>query len=142
MNAWRTLTCMLFGAVIAAGCASSTPTKMLPTNAPYDSCAEGDSCPCDQGYCTGGLSGGLLCEPTNLPASSGYTGSFCTSGCDNDYDCPIAEKYSNNFPVCVNGQCYLKCNPSPCPYGQSCFEASNVVGGTTIYVYVCTPPDK
>ena len=132
MNTWRLPTCMLFGAVMATGCAAHSPST--PTSdPPYSSCAKGDSC-------ARGLSGDLFCEATILPAASGYSGSFCTTGCEDDYDCPVDTAHPNNFLACVNGQCYLTCNSFACPYGgQRCFDATDLIGKA---VRICAPHDN
>jgi hypothetical protein len=125
MNNRRFLTCALFGAVMAAGCGSSAPASSPPiTDNPYETCYAGDIC-----------AGGLTCAATNLPASSGYTGYFCTSGCNLDRDCvQVPASYS---ATCVNGQCYLTCpaGSSTCPYDQGCFTFDSNVGP----VDLCTP---
>jgi hypothetical protein len=126
MNTRNLLTCMLFGAVMAAGCGSSPSTDNTAPiiDNPYDTCYAGDTC-----------AGGLTCAGTTLPASSGYTGYFCTSGCSLDTDClQVPTNYSAS---CVNEQCYLTCpaGSSSCPYGQSCFTFDSNLGS----IDLCTP---
>jgi hypothetical protein len=75
---------------------------------------------------------------TNLPASSGATGLFCTSGCTDDTDC---FQVSPNYPaVCVNNLCYLTClsSSSTCPgFGdQGCFTFTTSSGDL---LDLCTP---
>ena len=91
---------------------------------PYESCSGGT-------YCGGGLG----CAQTTLPVSSGYTGSFCTSTCYTQADCP--QLVQNYAAICVNSQCYLQCpdGGNSCPYGQGCFTFSSNVGPVSL----CTP---
>ncbi|MGA7742320.1 MAG: hypothetical protein WBV96_25125 [Polyangia bacterium] len=126
MRMLRLLTCLLFGAVMAAGCGSSPSNDNTApiTDNPYDTCYSGDSC-----------AGGLTCIGTNLPASSGYTGYFCTSVCSFDTDC--LQIPTNYTASCVNGLCYLTCpaGSSTCPYDQSCFTFDSNLGS----IDLCTP---
>ena len=123
MNIRQFLTCALFGVVMAAGCGSSTSTSSSPD--PYETCYARDIC-----------AGGLFCAATNLPASSGYTGYFCTSGCDYDSDC--VQVPANYSAACVNRQCYLTCPAGnyTCPYDQDCFTFYSSDGYS---VDLCTP---
>lgn len=125
------LTGLLFGAVMAASCGSSTPAATTAvTDNPYETCYAGDIC-----------LGGLKCWQTSLPASSGYTGWFCTSGCNYDSDC--LQVPANYSAVCVNNLCYLTCpaGGSTCPYdassgvAQGCFTFDSNVGSLDL----CTP---
>jgi hypothetical protein len=104
-------------ALFAAGC-PNTPVE------PYDSCGSGDSC-----------SGGLSCIDTSLPASTGITGSFCSSACQQDSDCV---QVPTNFAAnCVNDQCYLTCPSSDsCPYDQSCVQFTDQNGNA---ISLCSP---
>ena len=99
-------------------------TPPTPTDDPYESCSAGDNC-----------SGGLTCAATTLPASTGYSGSFCTSTCMADTDClQVPANYAAN---CVNGQCYLTCPSSDtCPDSQSCLTFSDQNGNP---ISLCTP---
>jgi hypothetical protein len=129
MHPYRLLTCLLFGAVMSAGCGSSAPSSdnNTPpvTDNPYETCYAGDVC-----------LGGLTCAVTTLPASSGVTGYFCTSGCNVDSDC--VQVPNNYSAACVNGQCYLTCpsGSSTCPYSQGCFT---FVDTNQNSLNLCTP---
>ncbi len=95
-----------------------------PDVEPYDSCVAGDTC-----------SGGLTCADTTLPASSGYSGSFCTSQCSSDGDC--IQVPTNYAATCVNGQCYLTCpSDDTCPFSQSCLTFTDQNGDP---ISLCTP---
>ncbi len=126
MKMLRVLTGLLFGAITAVGCGSSSSTDNTApiTDNPYETCYAGDVCV-----------GGLTCAVTTLPVSSGYTGYFCTSGCSLDSDC--VQVPTNYNATCVNSQCYLSCpaGGSTCPYGQSCFTFDSNVGSLDL----CTP---
>jgi hypothetical protein len=91
---------------------------------PYETCYAGDIC-----------AGGLTCAATTLPATSGYTGYFCTSVCYTDSDC--VQVPTNYTATCVNSQCYLTCpaGRSTCPYDQSCFTFDSSLGS----IDLCTP---
>jgi hypothetical protein len=116
----RSLIASICSVVILAGIASCSASNVQP----YESCASGDDC-----------SGGLVCAETSLPASTGYTGSFCTSTCNADSDClQVPSNYDAN---CVTGQCYLTCPSSDsCPDGQSCLTFQDQSGNS---VSLCTP---
>jgi hypothetical protein len=116
--------CILFGAALSSGCSSSPPADEVNTDDPYESCVPGD-------YCNGDLD----CSPTTLPASSGFSGDFCTSGCNSDSDC--LQVPTNYDAACVNGQCYLTCptGSDSCPYSQSCFTFDSNAGPISL----CTP---
>jgi hypothetical protein len=104
--------CILFGAALSSGC-SSSPAPDVNTDDPYESCT-----------------------PTTLPASSGYSGDFCTSTCSSDSDC--VQVPSNYAAACVNDQCYLTClSDGDCPDGQACFQFVDSSSNTTISL--CTP---
>jgi hypothetical protein len=121
MKMLRVLTGVLFGAIIAVGCGSSPSNNTAPIiDNPYETCYAGDIC-----------AGGLTCAVTTLPASSGLTGYFCTSGCSVDSDC--VQVLSNYDAICVDNQCYLSCpaGSSTCPYDQSCFNFGSIS--------LCTP---
>ncbi len=122
INPGKLLVCMLFCVLALTGCGIGTGGG-YPAD-PYESCGGSD-------YCTNGL----YCTGTTLPVSSGYTGSFCTAGCRDSFDCP--QLVSNYDAICVNGQCYLQCptGSNSCPYGQGCFTFSSNVGP----VNLCTP---
>jgi hypothetical protein len=111
---------VLAGGALLAACGS--PVRVVDD--PYDSCSAGDDC-----------RGGLVCADTTLPASSGYSGSFCTSGCSSDADC--LQLVSNFDAVCVNDQCYLTCpaGSQSCPYSQGCFTFGSNAGPISL----CTP---
>lgn len=117
MKPGKYLPWMLFLALAGAGCGAGRVD-------PYESCGNGD-------YCTGGLT----CATTTLPASSGYTGAFCTAGCFDSSDCP--QLLSNYYAICVNEQCYLQCptGSGSCPYGQGCFVFNSNIGPVSL----CTP---
>src|ERR1700712_4469940 len=92
------LVCMLFGVGLVTGFTGCGVGGGYGNNAgPYESCSGGV-------YCAGGA---LTCAATTLPVSSGYTGSFCTAGCNYGSDCPQVPQ--NYEALCVNGQCYLQC---------------------------------
>jgi hypothetical protein len=113
---------MALGVVLSSACSSATPVN---TEDPYESCEPGDNC-----------TAGLYCLGTSLPASSGYSGYFCTSGCNSDADCV---QVPTNFDAnCVNGQCYLTCpgGSDSCPYDQSCFQFTDSTGAP---INLCTP---
>lgn len=122
---WRLLnSIVLFGVVMLTSCGSSSKT-VPPAVEPYDICAQGDSCANDQ-----------VCMPTSLPASSGYTGSLCTSACSSDLDCLVTGFY---LQACFSGECYITCTPGAgpfCPYGQRCviYDRANLGD-----VELCTP---
>jgi len=82
----RLLTLTIFGAVLVAGCGSNKSNSATPTvDDPYETCYTGDVC-----------SDGPTCTATTLPATSGYTGYFCTSGCTYDSDCvQLAGNYTS-----------------------------------------------
>jgi hypothetical protein len=125
MKMLRLLTGLLLGAVMAASCGSSTPAASTAvTDNPYETCYANDIC-----------LGGLTCAQTTLPASSAYTGFFCTSGCNYNSDC--VQVPSNYNAACVDGQCYLTCpaGSSTCPYDQGCFTFDSNVGPLDL----CTP---
>ena len=114
------------GVALSTGC-STTPTAVVTgpvTAEPYDSCVPGDDC-----------LGGLACLDTTLPASSGFSGSFCTSGCNTDSDC--LQDITNFDAICVNGQCYLTCpsGGASCPYSQGGFTFDSNAGPVSL----CTP---
>jgi hypothetical protein len=107
-------------AILAAGCT----VRPAAAVSPYDVCVAGDLC-----------AGGLTCAASTLPAGSGFTGAFCTSGCGSSLDC--LQVPQNETATCVNGQCYLQC-PSggiDCPYGQGCFTYDSNVGPISL----CSP---
>jgi len=120
MNPGKYLAWMLFSVIVGAGCGAGG----YGDAAPYESCSYGDYC-----------SGGLTCAGTTLPATSGYTGSFCTSGCNFSTDC--AQLVSNYDAICANGQCYLQCptGSQSCPYSQGCFTFDSNIGPVSL----CTP---
>jgi hypothetical protein len=95
-----------------------------PEVQPYDSCGSGDTC-----------SGGLACIDTTLPASTGFTGSFCSSTCNTDSDCvQVPTSFAAN---CVNGQCYLTCpSNDACPFDQSCLTFTDQNNNA---ISLCTP---
>ncbi len=121
MNLGKVLVGMLFCLLTLAGCGVGGGYNNA---GPYESCVGGDYCP-----------GGLYCVGTTLPVSSGYSGSFCTTGCNDSLDCP--QVVSNYDAICVNSQCYLQCptGSNTCPYGQGCFTFSSNVGPVSL----CTP---
>ena len=112
---------VLFGALVlsSSACSGSAPA----VDEPYESCILGDVC-----------NGGLYCQGTTLPISSGYSGNLCTSGCNSDNDClQLVQSYD---AVCVNAQCYLTCPASDaCPYSQGCFTFDSPAG----LIGLCTP---
>jgi hypothetical protein len=121
-RAYTWIACALFGVTLSSGCSSSART-----DDPYESCASGDIC-----------DDGLDCEATQLPASTGFSGSFCTSGCNTDSDC--VQDVTNYAAICVtNGdisQCYLTCpSDDTCPYSQSCLTFDSTAGALSL----CTP---
>ncbi len=122
MKPWTFLACVLFSVLTAAGCGFGTGGSQGA--GPYESCSYGEYC----GY-------GLSCADTTLPVSAGYTGSFCTAGCNYGSDCP--QVVSNYEAICVNGQCYLQCptGSNSCPYGQGCFTFRSNAGPVSL----CTP---
>jgi hypothetical protein len=95
---------------------------------PYESCdaSEGDVC----------SNSGFECVTTTLPASVGYTGQLCTTGCDANNPCPAL--IDNYDAICVNGQCYTECiqGDDTCPYGTGCLDFSDQDGNP---VSVCSP---
>lgn len=119
MSPFRTLGISLL-LLLLAGCWDSRPL-----DSPYQSCNQGDGC----GQGTG-------CLATTLPASAGYTGSFCTTSCGTSNDCP--QDLSNYAAICVNSQCYIQCpsGTSTCPYGTGCLTFSDQYGNP---VNLCTP---
>jgi hypothetical protein len=123
MKVLRFLTCTLFGAAMAAGCGGGGGNPAPIVDQPYETCYSGDVC-----------AQGLYCTQTLLPASSGYTGFFCTSGCTYDTDC--VQLVQNYNAVCVSGQCYLSCpaGSSTCPYDQGCFTFND-----NGLIDLCTP---
>src|ERR1700674_3543895 len=104
MSALRILRCSLLALVFAA-CGGSNNR----VDAPYESCTLQEGC-----------SQGTGCLATTLPASTGYTGASCTTGCNADIDC--LQDLSNYAAICVNSQCYIQCphGSSTCPYGTGC----------------------
>jgi hypothetical protein len=81
----------------------------------YDQCNSGEAC-----------TGGTTCLQANRTAS-GFTGFFCTAGCDITSPVCPADPIGTNPVVCVpddatttHGQCYLGCNPGQCNPGQTC----------------------
>ena len=114
----------------ACGSSSSSSSNSGPVvDYPYDTCYAGDVCQ----Y-------GLTCAATTLPASTGYTGYFCTSGCTYDTDCVSVP--ANYAAACIvgssgTGQCYLTCpsGGSTCPYDQSCL----IFDSSTGPISLCTP---
>ena len=116
--------CILFGAALSSGCSSSPPADDVSTEDPYETCEPGDDC-----------TAGLDCAATTLPASSGYTGYFCTSGCNVDSDC--VQVLTDYTASCVNQQCYLNClSGNDCPYGQACFQFTDQTGNA---INLCAP---
>jgi hypothetical protein len=118
------MACVLFVAAAASGCTTTVAPDVV-TEDPYQSCEPGDDC-----------SGGLTCSPTTLPASTGYTGDFCTSSCGSASDCL---QVPDNFTAqCVNGQCYLTCptGSGSCPYDQQCLTFDDQNGNA---IDLCTP---
>jgi hypothetical protein len=116
---YTSMACIVFGAALSSGCSSS-----VVTDDPYESCVGGDDC-----------AGGLTCADTTLPVSSGFSGSLCTSACNQDTDClQVPENFS---AACVNGQCYLTCpsGSDTCPYSQGCFTFDSNAGPISL----CTP---
>jgi hypothetical protein len=93
--------------------------------APYQSCGEYDGC-----------STGTFCSETTLPASAGYTGSFCTNSCHADADC--LQDLDNYAAICVNAQCYITCPTGnrSCPYGTGCLTFADSSG---FGFNLCTP---
>ena len=117
------IACVLVGAAVS-GC-STTVTPDTVTEDAYDSCEPGDLCP-----------DGLACTPTDLPASTGYSGDFCTASCSVATDCPgIPGSFD---AACVNGQCYLTCpaGSGTCPYSQGCLSFTDQNGNA---IDLCTP---
>jgi hypothetical protein len=92
---------------------------------PYESCALGDGC-----------RGGTACLATTLPASAGFTGYLCTTGCATAADC--LQDITNFAAICVNSQCYIQCptGGSNCPYGTGCLAFQDQAG---FPVNICTP---
>ncbi len=126
-NSWRLLTCMMFAVTMFGGCGSNSNANDGSTaiiDNPYETCYAGDIC-----------ASGLTCAATTLPASSGYTGYFCTSGCNVDTDC--VQVPANYAAACVNQQCYLTCpgGSYTCPYDQGCFTFDSNAGP----IALCTP---
>ena len=117
MSVFRTF---LFAAVLAAAACQSNNV-----DAPYEACTLNDGC-----------SGGTACLQTTLPASAGYTGASCTTGCNADADC--LQDLSNYAAICVNQQCYIECpnGGANCPYGTGCLTFTDQAG---FPVDVCTP---
>lgn len=106
--------------LLLAGCYTAPPVLVQP----YETCGDGDAC-----------AAGLVCADTTLPASTGFTGAFCTSGCNFDEDC--LQLTSSFESLCVNEQCYLTCpSNQACPYGQGCLTFQDQ-GGTLFNL--CTP---
>lgn len=116
----RSLLGLLLGGLTLTAAACGTVV-----NQPYQACAYGETC-----------SGGTVCQQTRLPASSGYTGALCTTGCTYGSDC--LQDLSNYAAICVNSQCYIEC-PSggySCPYGTACISFADQYGYP---VNLCTP---
>jgi hypothetical protein len=114
----RSMTPAVLLILVLAGCGSRTYVH------PYETCGGDDAC-----------SGGLACVETTLPASTGFTGAFCTSGCDYDSDC--VQVPSSFEGICVNSQCYLTCpSDEACPYDQSCLTFQDQFG---TLINLCTP---
>jgi hypothetical protein len=92
---------------------------------PYSSCTPGDAC-----------GQGTVCAATTLPASSGFTGSFCTNGCNVGSDCLM--DLTNYATSCVNSQCYITCpaGGGSCPYGTGCLTFMDQNGNP---INLCTP---
>jgi hypothetical protein len=106
-------------------CAAALAACHPPVDNPYESCNAGDSC-----------NGGLACLATTLPASAGFTGNLCTSGCNTSNDC--LQDITNFAAICVNSQCYIQCpnGGANCPYGTGCVTFSDQVGNP---IDICTP---
>jgi hypothetical protein len=106
-----------FAALFA--CASSTVDQ------PYESCTASEGC-----------TQGTGCIESTLPASAGYTGNFCSTGCNNSNDC--LQDLSNYAAICVNGACYIQCpaGGQTCPYGTGCLDFTDQ---NNDIVSLCTP---
>ncbi len=113
----------VFAAVIA--CISACGGLQPQVDGAYESCVDGDEC-----------AAGLSCTTSTLPSNDGYTGEFCTSGCNVSTDC--AQDLSNFASICVNLQCYTQCpdGGGSCPYGTGCITFSDQNGDP---VNLCTP---
>ena len=112
---------LVMAAVLAAACG---PTPGPPVDDDYDTCNQGDDC-----------ADGLDCLATTLPASTGFTGLFCTSTCNTDSDC--LQVPTSFAAACVNNQCYLTCpSNDACPFGQSCLSFTDQNGNP---ISLCTP---
>jgi hypothetical protein len=119
----------VFAMVMAcmSGCGGVIPPP-LPgpqIDGAYESCVDGDAC-----YA------GLTCTTSTLPSNDGYTGEFCTSGCNVSSDC--AQDLSNYASICVNSQCYTQCpdGGGSCPYGTGCITFTDQNGDP---INLCTP---
>ena len=102
------------------------PVTTGPTAGAYETCDDRvDVCP-----------GGLTCTPSSLPASAGFTGEFCSSGCNFSTDC--LQLVANYDAICVNSLCYIQCpaGGGTCPYGTGCLEFADQDGNP---VDLCTP---
>jgi hypothetical protein len=119
VSGFRILRCPLLALFLAA-CGGGGQV-----DAPYESCALNEGC-----------SQGTGCLASTLPASTGYTGASCTTGCNASGDC--LQDLSNYAAICVNSQCYIQCpqGSSTCPYGTGCVTFTDQEG---IAVDICTP---
>lgn len=123
-RAYTLVACALFGVALSSGCSSAAPAGPgAVVDDPYESCASGDICDDD-----------LSCIATSLPASTGFSGYFCSSACASDSDC--VQDVTGFDAACVNDQCYLTCPSSDaCPYSQTCLTFDSNTGPISL----CTP---
>jgi hypothetical protein len=115
----------VFVAVMACMSLSACGGLQPQVDGAYESCVDGDLCPTS-----------LSCTTSTLPSNDGYTGEFCTSGCNVSTDC--AQDLSNFASICVNSQCYTQCpdGGGSCPYGTGCITFNDQNGDP---VNLCTP---
>jgi hypothetical protein len=112
--------------VVAAGAlASCGGGAYQQVDGAYESCVDGDACDAN-----------LTCTTSTLPSNDGFTGEFCTSGCNTSDDC--AQDLSNYASICVNQQCYTQCpdGGGNCPYGTGCIAFTDQDGNA---INLCTP---
>jgi hypothetical protein len=109
-------------ALALAACSSGSSVQV---DLPYESCVPSDGC-----------TQGTGCIQSSLPPTAGFTGTFCSTGCNRDSDC--LQDLQNFAAICVNAECYIQCpqGNGTCPYGTGCVSFADDVG--TI-VDLCTP---